>query len=159
MPVDITKIKELSCAFTGHREIKENFNLKLLEETVKRFIEEGITRFYCGMAIGFDMIAADVVLKEKEKNKNVELIACIPCPEQSKYFSPEDKEKYQRILSLCDGKEILSEHYYKGCMLTRDRYMVDSSDRVLAYLNHTEDGGTAYTVSYAEQKNKDIYIL
>lgn len=159
MPVDIKTKKELSCAFTGHRIVKENFNLKLLEETVKRFINDGVTRFYCGMAMGFDLIAAGVVLKEKEENKNVELIACIPCPEQDKYFSPEDKEKYERILSLCDKKELLSDHYFKGCMLARDRYMVDCSDRILAYLNRVDEGGTAYTVSYAEQKNKEIYIL
>ena len=147
----------ISCAFTGHRKMGDTFNLSQLKDTVESFIEQGVINFYCGMAMGFDLIAAEVVLEKKIRFPDVKLIACVPCPEQQKYFPAEEKLKYERILGSCDKVEILSDRYYKGCMLVRDRFMVDNCGRVLAYLNKN-DGGTAYTVRYAKSKNKEVYL-
>ena len=155
---DCLDIKDISCAFTGHRQMGENFNPTLFKQTVEQFILQGIKYFYCGMAMGFDLIAADVVLELKEKYPHVVLIACVPCPDQEKNFPTEEKEKYKRILPLCDKVARLSESYYRGCMLARDRFMVDNCHRVLAYLDR-QDGGTAYTVRYAKSKKRDIYIM
>lgn len=147
-----------SCAFTGHRKMGESFDINLLNRAVDDLISKGYVNFYCGMAMGFDLIAAGVVLQAKKNHPQIKLIACVPCPKQQKYFPSEEKDKYERIISLCDKVEILSEKYYKGCMLARDRFMVDNSGCVLAYMNKT-DGGTAYTVKYAKSKNKEIFII
>lgn len=156
---DSLEIKNLrSCAFTGHRKMEDNFDAQLLRSAVENLVGRGVVSFYCGMAMGFDLIAADVVLEVKKKCPQVRLIACVPCPEQQKYFPAAEKSKYERILPLCDRVEIIAEKYYKGCMLARDRFMVDNSDLVLAYMNK-DDGGTAYTVRYARSKNKEIYII
>lgn len=130
----------------------------MLKTAVERLISEGVENFYCGMAMGFDLIAAEVVLEEKKLHPDVKLIACVPCPDQQKRYPAEDKEKYERILPLCDKVEIVSDCYYRGCMLTRDRFMVDNCSRVLAYMDRN-DGGTAYTVGYAKSKSKQIYIM
>lgn len=147
-----------SCAFTGHRIIGERFDLTLLKDLVGQFIEQGFTTFYCGMAMGFDLIAADVVLEQKKLHPELRLIACVPCPNQEKNFPAEERRKYRRIISACDAVELISDSYYRGCMLVRDRFMVDCCERVIAYLDRNE-GGTAYTVRYAKSKNKDIYII
>lgn len=157
MSDNLNKEKDLSCAFTGHRIIREDFNSLLFERTVENLITQGVTTFYSGMAMGFDLIAADAVLKEKERNSQIKLIACVPCPEQQRNYPLTEKKKYERIIALCDEVVILSERYYKGCMLARDRYMVDNCDVVLAYMNKL-DGGTAYTVRYAQSKRKKIFI-
>lgn len=147
-----------SCAFTGHREIGFGFDIGLLMNTVEKFINEGIVRFYCGMAMGFDLIAADVVLEMKKLYPDVQLIACVPCPNQERYYPENEKNKYKRILAQCDKVEVLSDGYYNGCMFVRDRFMVDNSNRVLAYMNKPV-GGTAYTVKYAKSKKKEVYLI
>lgn len=158
MPYNLSIESSRSCAFTGHRIMGKNFRLSMLQLAVESLIAEGVENFYCGMAMGFDLIAAEVVLEKKKVHSHVRLIACVPCPDQQKKYPAEEKEKYERILPLCDKVELVSEHYYKGCMLTRDRFMVDNCSRVLAYMDRN-DGGTAYTVTYAKSKNKNIYIM
>ena len=43
-------------------------------------------------------------------------------------------------------------------MFARNRYMVDRADRVLAYLTAPQ-GGTYYTVRYAEKKGVPVQYL
>ena len=136
----------------------KSFDLSMLKTAVERLILQGFENFYCGMAMGFDLIAAEVVLDAKKFYPHVKLIACVPCPDQQRSYPEEEKKKYERLLPLCDKVEILSDHYYRGCMLARDRFMVDNCSCVLAYMDRN-DGGTAYTVRYAKSKNKQIYIM
>ena len=57
--------KQKSVAFTGHRRIPSEVR-KTLADAVKTkaklLYAMGITDYYCGMAIGFDLLAAEVVL-------------------------------------------------------------------------------------------------
>lgn len=147
----------LSCAFTGHRILDKNFSLIRLEEEVKKLIEGGVEIFYSGMAKGFDLTAAECVLKFKEEYA-VKIVACVPCANQSERFSRADKLRYERILNECDERAILSSGYYSGCMQDRNRYMVDRADVVLAYLKR-EKGGTFYTVNYALKQGKKVIFI
>ncbi len=139
------------CVFTGHRQIEENFNSELFENTVNRFIQEGATTFLTGMAIGFDMFAAEYIVKLKEKDPTLKLCACIPCLNQEKYYSLVDKKRYVTILEKCDEKIILSQNYFQGCMHSRNDFMVEKADCMVAYLLQ-DNGGTAYTVKRFQKK-------
>lgn len=108
--------------------------------------------------MGFDLIAGGLIIKLKENNPQIRLIACVPCQGQERYYPEEEKQNYQTVLSSCDEVKILSEKFYKGCMLTRDRYMVDNSSLVFAYGRKSE-GGTCYTLTYAKSKNKKLMII
>ncbi len=149
---------EKACAFTGHREILDEIDLEALAATIKGFIKEGKNIFLCGMAMGFDLIAADVVLSLKKDFPGIRLIACVPCPFQQKNFPAEERKKYERILPLCDEVKRLSKTYFKGCMLARDRFMVDNSSVLIAY-GRKNEGGTFYTLNYALSKRKRIYMI
>ena len=148
-----------SCAFTGHRFLDESFSLKTLKKEIERLIKnENVNCFYCGMAMGFDLIAGETVVELKKKYP-IKLIACVPFLEQDKYFSQKDKIRYVELLEKCDERLLISEKYYKDCLLKRNRYMVNKSDFLIAYLRK-DNGGTAYTVNYFKQKNPDniIYV-
>ena len=149
---------ENTCAFTGHRQMEDNFDVFRLEEIITSYIEEGYTTFLCGMAVGFDMLAAEIVLKLKNVFPELKLIACIPCEGQSKYFSAADKQRYKSILQQCGEVRILSDKYYRGCMQARDRYMVENSRLVIAY-KRVNEGGTYYTLNYALSLNKRICLV
>lgn len=146
-----------NCAFTGHRVLDSRFDINLLDRVILNLIKSGARNFYCGMASGFDMYAAEIVLKYKE-NYPVRLCACVPCEEQSKYFSSEDKLRYKNILCAADEKIVFSSEYVAGCMQERDRFLVDNCDVLVSYLRK-KTGGTFYTVNYAKKQNKKIIEL
>lgn len=142
-----TNESKKTCAFTGHRELQEDFSLKELKKQIKRLIEEGVEIFYNGMARGFDLISAKAVLAFRRKYKHIKLIACIPCFEQERGYTDKEKKEYAKILKKVDEKVMVSERYFNGCMQLRDRYMADRADVLVTYCKR-KTGGTAYTVNY-----------
>ena len=56
-----------SCVFTGHRELGEDFSVRKLKKEIEKSILKGVEIFYNGMAMGFDLISAECVLKLKKK--------------------------------------------------------------------------------------------
>ena len=149
----------LSCTLTGHRKLGGDFNELSLKNAIENAVKGGAESFYCGMAIGFDLIAAEHVLECKKTHPHVRLIGCIPCPEQDKYFSPPERRKYASLLKQCDEVITVNDSYFNGCMLVRDRFMVDNCDLIIAYFDGRYEGGTAYTLRYAKSKNKKIVII
>ena len=53
---------------------------------------------------------------------------------------------------------VVQDHYDKGCMLRRDRYMVDRSAVVLAVFDDSP-GGTKYTLDYAARRQREVLLL
>ena len=146
------------CAFTGHRRLAGyGFDEHLLERVVLNLVKNGVNRFLCGMAIGFDMKAAQAVLALKE-SYDIELVACLPCVNQSEMYSARDKQTYNEILKRCDEIIVLEREYTSGCMFKRDRYLVDNSDTLVCFLRK-KTGGTHYTVNYAKKTGKKIIEL
>lgn len=140
----------LICAFSGHRTLNGyDFDPALLDRVILNLIKSGTENFLCGMALGFDMAAAESVLQYK-KQYGVNLTAVLPCKNQSEIYSAANKIRYQRILENCDCVVTLSEDYYKGCMHARDRYLVENSNALVCFLRR-QSGGTYYTVSYAKK--------
>ncbi len=145
------------CAFTGNRKVEKKFNKEALKNQIEALICDGYTDFLCGMAIGFDSLAAECVIELREKYA-VKLIACVPCTDQDKYFTTADKKRYKELLDMCDEVKVLGDRYTSACMFIRNRYMVDNCDIVLCY-SRKESGGTHYTVEYAQDTGKKIIAL
>ena len=141
-------------ALTGHRKLKENFDYFLLEDKLKSLIDAGYTKFYCGMAMGFDLTCAGLLLRLKKFYK-IELIACVPCENQEEKYSYYDKLLYYDYLQKFDEVKYIEKNFTKSCMFKRNRYLVDNSDLVFAYL-YKQKGGTYYTVEYAKKREKKI---
>ncbi len=143
-----------ACAFTGHRDLSSDFKPQKLRKVIRRLVNDGVATFYCGMAIGFDLLAAEILLKIKKKHPEVKLVACLPCQNQDKYFSETDKLRYAACLAAADEIVCLSDHYYNGCMQVRDKYMAERADILVAYCRKTT-GGTAYTIRCFEKFHPD----
>ena len=148
-----------SCAFTGHRELKEGFSLQRLEETIDEILLLGARTFYNGLAVGFDLVSAELVLQKKKLYPDIRLVGCIPFENQAKYYPPQDKKRYENILRSCDERVILYQTYTKECYFERNRYMCDRADCLIAYCLQN-NGGTAYTVNYFQKtkKNRVFFI-
>lgn len=151
-------MKELSCCFTGHRDIdaiKINEIKNKLDILIQKFIDKGIYTYYTGGAYGFDEIAALAVLNAKKTNPLIKLILVIPCENQTKYWKEPSVQKYNWIRSNASDVIVLSQNYYRGCMQLRNRYLVNHSNICICYLEKN-NGGTAYTVNYAKIKGLRI---
>ncbi len=154
-----TTEKEKICAFTGHRKLEEDFSFLDLDDAVKKALKKGFRVFLNGMAMGFDLLAAEVVLSHLEEYPDIRLIACIPCEEQEKYYSEEDKIRYYNVLTVAE-RVLLSKNYHRRCMLNRNDYMVERAEMLVAYCKK-EKGGTAYTVRQflkKHPKGKIVYL-
>lgn len=151
----------ISCCFTGHRRIESEdmpFINAALETEIIKMILNGIRYYYCGGAMGFDMLAEKTVIKLRKEYPEIKLIIAVPHKGQSNSFGEKAKREYDEILAQADTVHYVSEQYVKGCMHRRNRYMVDRSSHCICYLNK-ETGGTAYTVEYARQRGLRIMNL
>lgn len=145
LPTEEKQNTPKTCVFTGHRELGDDFSLRKLKKSIKTLIESGVDTFLNGMAMGFDLVSAEMLLVVKKKYPFIKLVACMPCYHQEKYFTEKDKNRYAEILRQADEKIYVSEEYFNGCMQKRDKYMAERADVMIAYLKKPT-GGTAFTV-------------
>lgn len=156
------------CSFTGYRSRKlyealgdnDISELKAaLRAEVDELIGEDFAVFQCGMALGADMLFADVILEFKEKYPKVKLNAIVPCIGQENSWSEKQREKYRRLLENADKiKYVSQKEYFDGCMQLRNKYLVDTCDILLAVYDGKR-GGTMQTVEYAKKKNRKIRYI
>ena len=89
-------------AFSGYRAEKLPENIDpirvSLMDTVKQSIDDGFDTFLCGMADGFDLMSAGVVLEIKEKH-DLKLICVIPFEDDRK-----KSEAYMNVLKRSDDR-------------------------------------------------------
>ena len=151
-------MREFTCCFTGHRDIpREDYQevKHRTEKAVESLIKKGVKYFGAGGALGFDTLAAEVVLEKKKIHPEIKLILILPCLDQDRLWSNEDKRVYANIKVQADKIVYTSEKYTKGCMHKRNRHLVDNSAYCICYLTK-EEGGTYYTVNYAKGANLTI---
>lgn len=151
-----------SVAFSGHRIIAEGITKDLrekLKSKIRLLYAMGINNYYCGMALGFDMLAAEAVLSLKTEMPEIRLVAVIPFRGQSVRWSYTEQVRYHTILSKCDEKIVLSQTYYNGCLLRRNDYMLAHSCGLVAYFDGKPQGGTFYTFRKARNRGMDIINL
>ncbi len=156
--IDTTK----TAAFTGHRFTRYNDRQRLkteLERAITSCYLSGIRHFLCGMALGFDMLAAETLLAMKAQHPDIRLTAVIPFRGQPCKFNQADIERYQSILGKADNVVCLSETYFDGCFLRRNDYMLNRASHIIAYYNGEPKGGTFYTCRRAERMGLEITNL
>lgn len=150
------------CCFTGHRPEKlavdETTAEKMLEEAIRKSIIEGYRTFISGMARGIDIWAAQIVIKLKNEGADIHLICASPFEGFEDSWSSHWKEKYRTILKEADVVKYISPSYNRSCFQIRNEWMVDHSNRVIAFYNG-EPGGTLNTINYAQRKNVEVINL
>ncbi len=157
-----------ACCFTGYRPEKSPFPYdrgnaeyiafeNSLLEAITKALADGFDTFYCGGAMGFDTLAAELLLLLRQKN-DIKIILVKPFADQAARFSEEWRERYDRVQHSVDEIICLSDIYYSACYAERNRYMVDRSERVIAFYDG-KPGGTKNTVAYAMKKGIEVVNL
>lgn len=159
-----------SCAFTGHRPQKYPWGYdegapgcvklkRVLAVQIAALTDTGITDFLSGMAQGADTWAALSVLALRNKNPALKLHCVLPCEGQADKWTASARELYQSVLSCADSVVYISREYHDGCMLERNRYLVDHAGTLLAVYNGERRGGTAATVRYARKMGRRLLVI
>ena len=155
------------CTFTGHRSAKlpwgydeddpRCLDLKQrIYDTAEAVYSAGFKDFICGMAEGCDLYFCEAVMALREEHPEITVEAAIPFSGQADRWPPAQKRRYERLVSECDRQTLLQPDYTPGCMMNRNRYMVDHADLIIACYDG-QRGGTLNTLRYALEK--DVRIL
>lgn len=164
-------MKPKICAITGHRYASLPFGnkesdprcLRLREALRAEFIHliesENVTTFLCGMALGSDQIAAEVLIHLKTLYPDLRILAYVPCQEQYLKWNQAQIARYRAILRHTEEIFCLDTAYTRASMHKRNRRMVDDADVLLAVYTPGKRGGTAATLAYAEKRALPIRII
>lgn len=158
-----------TCCFTGHRpeklpwrEDEEDPRCLALKAKLSAALEDscerGIRHFMCGVDLGAGFYFCEAVIALRERRPEITLEAVLCCEEQASHWTEQDRERYFNLVANCDQETMVQRRYDEGCVLRRNRYMVERSSRLIAVYSGLL-GGTMYTISYAQKRGLDIVTL
>ena len=162
--------RQMSVCFSGYRPEKLPWGgdesdprcaalKKRLYDAAESACAQGYRHFISGMAQGGDLIFCEAVLKQKERHPDIVLEAAIPFAGQADRWSKVQQERYRRLLAQCDMETLVQQNYTPGCMMRRNRYMVDRSNRLIALFDGNPGGGTCNTLLYAIREALEVIQL
>ncbi|MFI3287287.1 MAG: SLOG family protein [Rikenellaceae bacterium] len=140
-------------------ELREKLRATLLE-----LYNFGYKRFICGMGEGFDLVAAEEVLKFREIKPLVELMAAVPYIGHERSFSMEEKGLYYDLLTKADEVKVLCNNPVNigGAHLLRNEYMLGESSVLVCYFDEAKSeprSGTQYNVRHARKEGLRVINL
>ena len=139
-------------AFFGHRRI---YNIREIEEKLVPILKELIltkeyVEFYIGRNGEFDEFVASLIKRvQKQLDRgNSALILTLP-------YTVKDIEYYADYYDEIVIPDAIGRAHPKAAITLRNRWMVDTADLVIAYIEH-EKGGAYAAVKYANNIDKNI---
>ena len=117
-----------SCTFFGHRIINKDIKDLLTRQIENLIAEYGVNVFYVGNNGQFDHLVAAVLRELKSRNLQI---------------------SYSIVLAYTPPRFAISK---------RNQWMVQQSDYVIAYVEHSI-GGAAQFTEYARKKHKTVINL
>ena len=156
----------MKIAATGHRPGKlgnEWDGIGIHSDKVRSFLQSIVNHYYeteqleliSGMALGVDMIWAEVAI-----DNGLHFIAAIPCFNQEGKWSWRQQKRYHEILNhpLCDKRIITASTYNPKVMSIRNEWMVDACDLLVGVFDGSP-GGTANCIDYAIRQKRKIKVM
>ncbi len=163
--------KDQTIAFTGNRSLTSLSGLrgsqlekaicnKLYELLEREHLENGIINFLSGVAIGYDTLAAMVVLELKKSYPSISLIAAIPFEGQDAKFSPEQRRTYRELLSKADDSIVISDGGFSNdAYHERNDFLIANSSKMYGYHNGKPRSGTGSTMRKAGERGVEVINL
>ena len=146
-----------TAAFTGHRDYRDNAP-EALRRALLALYAEGVRTFLSGMAVGFDLAAAEAVCALRPCCPDIRLVAVVPFAEQSARFGAAARSGYERLLAAADEIILLSETYATGCYHRRNDFLIAHASRLVAWYDGRK-GGTQYTFQKALRSGLQVVNL
>lgn len=141
MNIDINK----TAAITGYeisKILETSLELNLLTNlmnrltrVIKELYDSGYSTFISDLNEGFEMMAAESVVKLKNEYPDIKLIAVIQYPGYENQFSSPDKYRYKRIIEDADKSIIISKVKTKDTQQQSSKFILSNSSLIMCYSN------------------------
>lgn len=156
-------------AFTGYRPQKMPSGFdeqdercvdfkRRLYKTIESLIDQGYKHFISGGALGMDMYAAEAVLQLKTQHPDITLEMVSPFDTQAAKWAPQYQRRHDWLFEKADMVTATGHQYTKSAMFTRNKYLVNNADILLAAYDG-QPGGTQMTVQYARQMGIQVCMI
>lgn len=153
-------------AFAGHRPEKLPWGSneddprcvalkQTMDAAIAAAVAAGYDTFLCGMARGCDFYFAEAVREAMAHEPKLRLEAFLPCPSQADRWQEADALRQKELLIGCTAVYMVEPSYSKGCMLRRNRAMIQRADALLTVWDGSP-GGTEAAIRYARGLGKPI---
>lgn len=148
----------ISCTFAGHREV---YGINV-ESSIEFAIESILKKdnsfiFYSGDMGEFDKMCSTAVRKAKKLHPELDIKLMVVLPYMMAKINT-DKELYNTLYDEIIIPMELTEAHYKSAITKRNRWIVDQSDCLIAYV-YRDFGGAYATLKYACRMKKEIINL
>lgn len=150
--------KMTKCCFAGHRCAPQRL-LKEIISAIEDLIQSSDQlEFYSGGMGDFDKMCEQAVREMKKKYPEKEIYLYLVLP--SYQYAPKNEERqYMSTLFddvfVCDASD---GSHPKAMIGKRNRWLVEQSDVMIAYVKH-ENGGAYSTLKYAQRQNLKIICI
>ena len=138
------------CTFCGHAQTPDHVK-SLLEKAIEELIINGkVDTFYVGSQGQFDRMALSVLRELKEAYPQIQYtIVLAYIPGARTVYDDDTPTVYP------EGLELVPK---KFAIVNRNRWMVEQSEYLIAYVQHSW-GGAAQTLTYAKRRGIQISNL
>ena len=142
-------------AFIGHRETYGHYRLEDQIEQIARdkLYEKEYVEFYVGRNGDFDISVASAIKRAQNAvgHHNSCLILLQPYPMRDDEYYEKFYDEVQYPVSF--------KTYPKSAITKRNKWMVDNSELLVAFVEEGRKGGALTTLKYAEKKGVPIINL
>jgi len=141
---------------TGHRKLVHSEHA-IAKQLILYLTKLKPDKLITGMALGFDQLSARVAVY-----LHIPFIAAIPAKTQANRWTVGQKKIYEKIIKRAEQiVRVDTIKSYKGRTYTeklfnRNLWLVDHSDKLIAYYNNTGNGGTLHAMRYAYKQRKVV---
>lgn len=141
--------------FSGHREVHQPGIEAQLDAEIEKLLQTDNEFLFLNGGMGqFDSMGAGAVRAAKRRHPEKHITLALVLPYMSNRLNT-DKEYYRFYYDEIIIPEELDTTYYKSAIQLRNRWMVDRSDTVIAYVCR-DFGGAMTTVRYAWKQGKSV---
>ena len=150
---DVNGFKNLENLDSKHDIFKDLFNL------ISTLSKQGYTTFLSGLDEGFDMLAAEAVLKLKGTREAIELVAVVPFQGQELSYSMANRVRYQSLFQSADRAIFTSEFYSEDAYFVKDDFLLNSSACVVCHFDDLKSDSAKLAYSRASERGVSILHL
>ena len=135
------------CTFFGHRECY-SLDLQVLMDVIENLIHKGVDTFYVGNQGQFDSAAYACLKQLRKAHPRIQISVVLA-------YLPTEKSEYD---DLTDAMYPEIEGHPKLAIERRNCWMLEHSDFLLCYINHTW-GGAYKFARLAKRRGKTVINL
>lgn len=137
-------MKGQTCAFFGHRECY-GLDLQVLMDAIEDLICKGVDTFYVGNQGQFDTMVYSCLKQLRKTHPHIRICVVLAyLPTEKSEYNDEVDTMYPEI-----------EGHPKFAIERRNRWIIDTSDYCLCYINHTW-GGAYKFYRLAKRRGKTV---